>query len=93
MAIFQMGEMVQGGAVTLYKLPRTDDRDLCFKESGQELSESLCPAEDGQCIYRTPVGIHCIATAKLLLQLWLPVGLAGECDVWDILDVRAWKFP
>lgn len=45
MAIFQMGEMVQGGAVTLYKLSRTDDRGLCFKESGQELSESLCPAE------------------------------------------------
>lgn len=25
MAIFQTGEMVQGGAVTLYKLSRTDD--------------------------------------------------------------------
>ena len=92
MAIFQMGEMVQGGAVTLYKLPRTDDRGLCFKESGQELSESLCPAEDGQRIYGIPVGIHRAATAKLLMQLWLPVGLGGKCDVWDFLNVRAWKF-
>lgn len=84
-----MGEMVQGGAVTLYKLPRTDDRSLYFNESGQELNELLCPAEDGQHIYGIPVGIHCAATAKLLIPLWLPVGLAGECDVWDFLDVRA----
>lgn len=91
-AIFQMGEMVQGGAVTLYKLPRTDDRGLCFKESGQELSQSLCPAEDGQRIYEIPGGIHCTAAAKLLMQLWLPVGLAGECYVWGFLDVIAWKF-
>lgn len=67
MAIFQMGEMVQRGATTLYKLPQTDDRRFCFKESGQEPSESLCPAEDGQRIYRIPVGIHCAATAKLLM--------------------------
>lgn len=90
-AIFQMGEMVQGGAVTLYKLPRTDDRGLCFKESGQEHSELLCPTEDGQHIYGIPVGIHCADAAKLLMELQLPVGLAGMCDAWDFLDVRVWK--
>lgn len=93
MAIFQMGEMVQGGAVTLYKLPRTDDRGLCFKESGQELSESLCPAEDGQRIYGIPVGIHCAAMAKLLMQLWLPVGLVGERDVWDFSGRQSLEVP
>lgn len=67
MANFQMGEMVQGGAVIPYKLSRTDDRGLCFQQSGQELSESLCPTEDGQCIYGIPVGIHCATTAKLLM--------------------------
>lgn len=66
MAIFQLREMVQVGALTLYKLPRTDDRVLCFKEFGQELSESLCLDEDGQSVYEIPVAIHCTATAKLL---------------------------
>jgi len=66
-AIFQIGEMVQGGAVILYKLPRTDDKGLCSKESGQELSESLCPAEDEHHIYGIPVGMHRTATAKLLV--------------------------
>lgn len=31
MAIFQMGEMVQRGATTLYKLPQTDDRRFSSK--------------------------------------------------------------
>lgn len=71
MAIFQLVEMVQAGALTLYKLPRTDDRGLCFREYGQELNESLCPSEDGQSVYEIPVTIHCTATAKLLIPLWL----------------------
>lgn len=91
MATFQMGEMVQGGAVTLYKLPRTDDRGLCIKDFGQEQRELLCPTEDGQHIYGIPVGIRCTVAAKLLMELYLLVGLAGKHSVRDFLNAIVWK--
>lgn len=93
MAIFQMGEIVQGGAVTLYKLPRTDERSLCFKESGQELSESLCLTEDGQHIYGIPVGVHCEGTTKLLMHCGFQLDLleSAMSEHW-MSDPRALKF-